>query len=213
MPRAVQRKKSVPAVAIEAAIHSLRGESVILDADLAKIYSVETKALNRAVKRNGAKFPPEFMFQLTKQEGASLRCQVGTSKAGRGGRRYLPFAFTEHGAIMAANVLHSPQAVQMSVFLVRAFIKMRSALTDTRELARKLAALEDALKGAASTRTSPQLSTCSSASWPCWIHRRRRPSHRGLKWDFTPRSQLTGPNPVESDFSDQYLFSLHWRLD
>ncbi len=132
--------------AIESIIRSLRGERIILDGDLARIYGVETKALNRAVKRNSEKFPSDFVFQLTAAEDASLRRQTGTSKRGRGGRRYLPFAFTEHGAIMAANILNSSQAVQMSVFVVRAFIKMRSALTDTRELARKLAALEQELK-------------------------------------------------------------------
>jgi hypothetical protein len=129
------------------AIHTIREERVILDADLARIYGVQTKALNRAVKRNAEKFPVDFIFQLTASEEKSLRCQTGTSKRARGGRRYLPFVFTEHGAIMAANILNSPAAVQMSVFVVRAFIKMRSVLTDTRELARKLAALEQDLKG------------------------------------------------------------------
>ena len=130
---------------VENVIHPIRGERVIIDADLAKLYGVETKALNRAVQRNREKFPPDFMFQLTALEHEALRCQIGTSKTGRGGRRYLPFAFTEHGAIMAANILNSPQAVQMSVFVVRAFIKMRSLLTDTRELAKKLASLEKEL--------------------------------------------------------------------
>lgn len=131
---------------VEPLLHELRGERVILDSDLARLYGVETKALNRAVKRNLEKFPSDFMFQLTAEEAESLRCQSGTSKAGRGGRRYLPYAFTEHGAIMAANVLNSPQAVQMSVFVVRAFLKMRAALTDTRQLAKKLADLEAELK-------------------------------------------------------------------
>ena len=112
---------------------------------MAKLYGVETKALNRAVQRNREKFPPDFMYQLSSREHESLRCQIGTSNKGRGGRRNLPFAFTEHGAIMAANILNSPQAVQMSVFVVRAFVKMRSLLTDSRELAKKLAALEKEL--------------------------------------------------------------------
>lgn len=145
MPHAAKRKKPALPAPIEALIHTLRGERVILDADLAKIYGVETKALNRAVKRNVEKFPTDFMFQLAVAEADTLRRQTGTSNPGRGGRRYLPFAFTEHGAIMAANILNSPQAVQMSVFVVRAFVKMRSVLTDTRELARKLAALEKEL--------------------------------------------------------------------
>ncbi len=136
-------------VPVESLIIRLRGEGVILDSDLAGIYGVETGALNRAVKRNLERFPKDFGFQLTAEEAHALRCQSGISKteagaglmkAGRGGRRYLPYAFTEHGALMAANVLNSPRAVQMSVFVVRAFIRMRAALGDTRELARKLAA-------------------------------------------------------------------------
>ena len=126
-------------------IFTIRGQKVILDHDLAAVYGVETKALNRAVKRNAHRFPPDFIFRLTKDEDDALRCQIGTSK-GKGGRRYLPYAFTEHGAIMTATVLNSPRAVQMSVFVVRAFVRMRAALTDTRELARKLAALEREVK-------------------------------------------------------------------
>ena len=126
-------------------IFTVRGEKVILDQDLAAVYGVETKALNRAVKRNAHRFPPDFIFRLTKDEDDALRYQIGTSK-GKGGRRYLPYAFTEHGAIMAATVLNSPRAVQMSVFVVRAFFRMRAALTDTRDLARKLAALEREVK-------------------------------------------------------------------
>ncbi len=136
----------------------MRGERVILDNDLARVHGVETKALNRAVKRNADRFPPDFVFQLTRAEAGSLRCQSGTleagslrcqsgtSNTGRGGRRYLPHAFTEHGAIMAANVLNSPRAVQMSVYVVRAFVKMRSAFSDSRQLARKLAQLEKELR-------------------------------------------------------------------
>jgi phage regulator Rha-like protein len=131
---------------VESLLRELRGERVILDADLARLYGVQTKTLNRAVRRNAEKFPSDFMFQLTGEEFDSLRCQTGTSNPGRGGRRYLPYAFTEHGAIMAANVLNSPQAVQMSVFVVRAFLKMRAALTDSRALAKKLADLEAELK-------------------------------------------------------------------
>ncbi|MBN2302276.1 MAG: ORF6N domain-containing protein [Lentisphaerae bacterium] len=138
-------------------IFTIRGEKVILDHDLAAVYGVETKALNQAVKRNAAKFPDDFMFRLTAQELTALRSQIVTSKqegmrsqsvtgSGKGGRRYLPYAFTEHGAIMAATVLNSPRAVQMSVFVVRAFVRMRAALTGSRELARKLAALEKEVK-------------------------------------------------------------------
>ena len=134
-----------PLAAIDGVIHTIRSERVIIDADLATLYGVETKALNRAVRRNREKFPPDFLFQLTPREHESLRSQSGTSKSRHGGRRYLPFAFTEHGAIMAANILNSAQAVQMSVFVVRAFVKMRGLLTDTRELAKKLASLEKEL--------------------------------------------------------------------
>ena len=142
-------------VPVESLIITVRGERVILDSDLARIYGVKTGALNRAVKRNLERFPKDFVFKLTTEEAAALRCQSGISKreagaglvnAGRGGRRYLLHAFTEHGALMAANVLNSPRAVQMSVFVVRAFVRMRAALAETRELARKLAALERDLK-------------------------------------------------------------------
>src|SRR3981081_3704623 len=104
-PRKRPNRRKAPGTTapIEAAIHIIRGERVILDAALAKIYGVETRALNRAVKRNRAKFPSDFMLQLTSGEHESLRYQIGTSNVGRGGRRYVPYAFTEHGAIMAAN--------------------------------------------------------------------------------------------------------------
>jgi phage regulator Rha-like protein len=143
-------------------IYEVRGERVMLDSDLASIYGVETKALNRAVKRNRDRFPKDFLFQLSEAEwknlryqiGASssdpkhhsLRYQIGTSTLGHGGRRSRPYVFTEHGAIMAANVLNSQRAVQMSVFVVRAFLKMRALLGDNRDLAQKLAALEKELK-------------------------------------------------------------------
>jgi hypothetical protein len=148
-------KSPAPLSAVEGVIQTVRGERVILDADLAKLYGVTTKALNQAVRRNRDKFPPDFMFELTRkealdlqkaryQEDVILRSQIVTLRHGRH-IKHLPFAFTEHGAIMAANILNSPQAVQMSVFVVRAFIKMRSLLTDTRELAKKLSALEKEL--------------------------------------------------------------------
>ena len=123
---------------ITSTIRTVRGQKVLLDADLAKIYGVETGALNRAVLRNIKRFPADFMFQLTPEEFESLRCQIGISNA-RGGRRYMPYAFTENGAIMAANVLNSPAAVRMSVFVVRAFVQMRDLLGGTKELASCLA--------------------------------------------------------------------------
>lgn len=129
---------------ITSAICTIRGQKVLLDEDLARIYGVTTKALNRAVKRNPKRFPADFTFQLDTAEFESLRYQIGTSK-GRGGRRFHPYAFTEHGAIMAANVLNSPEAVRMSVFVVRAFVQMRDLLGSTKELAKQLAALEKKL--------------------------------------------------------------------
>jgi len=127
---------------IERAIIVVRGEKVMLDSELAEIYGVETKALNQAVKRNAARFPADFMFQLSPKEAESLRSQIVTSKAGRGGRRYRPYAFTEHGALMLANVLNSERAAQTSVMVVRAFVRLRQLLASNAELARKLDALE-----------------------------------------------------------------------
>ena len=118
----------------------------MLDSDLASIYGVETKSLNRAVKRNADRFPRDFMFQISADEWQNLKYQIGASSSGHGGRRRRPYVFTEHGAIMAANVLNSPRAVQMAVFVVRAFLKMRALLGDKRELAQKLASLEKELK-------------------------------------------------------------------
>src|SRR2546430_4338256 len=126
---------------VENAILLIRGERVILDTNLAALYDVETRSLLQAVKRNSERFPSDFMFQLTRKEFDSLRSQSVISK-GRGGRRYLPYAFTEHGAIMAANVLNSKTAVQASVQVVRAFIRLRQMLTSNAELARKLGELE-----------------------------------------------------------------------
>ena len=127
-------------------IREVRGQKVILDTDLARIYGIPTFRLNEAVKRNRERFPEDFMFPLTGAEAAALTSQFAISKKGRGGRRTLPYAFTEHGAIMAANVLNSSHAVQMSVFVVRAFLKMRALLGDKRELAQKLVSLEKELK-------------------------------------------------------------------
>ena len=133
-------------------IVTVRGQKVILDADLARIYGVATKALNQAVKRNIDKFPVDFMFQITPQEVKEMWSQIVTGSPRYRSPKYRPFAFTEHGAIMAATVLNSPQAVQMSVFVVRAFVAMRSVLTDTRDLARKLAQLESEVKARLDTQ-------------------------------------------------------------
>ncbi|MBI5759700.1 MAG: ORF6N domain-containing protein [Planctomycetales bacterium] len=123
-------------------IHEIRVQKVILDSDLAKLYGVETKTLNRAVKRNSERFPSDFLLQLTAEEFDSLRYQFGTSNVGRGGRRHLPVAFTEHGAFMAAGLLNSPRAVEISVFVVRAFVKLRQLVLAHKDLAGKLDQLE-----------------------------------------------------------------------
>jgi len=133
---------------IDSMIQSIRGLRVMLDADLARIYGVSTSRFNEAVKRNKQRFPEDFMFQLTADEAAALRSQIAISKAGRGQhRKYRPYAFTEHGALMAANILNSSCAVEMSVFVVRAFVKMRETLLGSRDLAKKLAELEEKLTG------------------------------------------------------------------
>ena len=139
-------------------IYEVHGQKVMLDADLARIYGVTTRRLNEQVKRNTSRFPGDFVFQVTVEELKSIRCQNSIASkeavmrsqiatASKRNVRFLPYAFTEHGAIMAANVLNSPRAVQMSVFVVRAFVKMRGLLTNSCGLARKLAALEKELKG------------------------------------------------------------------
>jgi len=135
----------IPYEPIEQLIRVIRGQRVILDTDLAQTYGALTWRLNEQVKRNRDRFPADFMFQLTEGENKALTSQFAMSKKGRGGRRTLPFAFTEHGAFMAANVLNSSHAVQMSVFVVRAFVKMREVLAQNKELAAKLAELERAL--------------------------------------------------------------------
>jgi hypothetical protein len=136
------------AVPIDDVIHTIRGERVILDADLARIYGVETRVLNQAVRRNRTKFPPDFLLEITTAEAGNLgrsRSQFVILKRGHN-VKFSPFAFTEHGALMVATILKNPQATQMSVFVIRAFIKMRSLLTDTRALAKKLSSLETELK-------------------------------------------------------------------
>lgn len=140
-----KRAQTIPADIVTSRIRTIRGQKIILDSDLAEIYGTETKVLNRALKRNSDRFPADFIFRLTIEETESLRCQIGTSKRGRGGRRFLPYAFTENGAIMVANILNSPQAVRMSVFVVRAFVQMRELLSGSRELAVELKKIEATL--------------------------------------------------------------------
>jgi chromosome segregation ATPase len=120
----------------------LRNQKVILDTDLAELYGVPVKQLNQQVKRNSDRFPEDFVFTLSKGEHETLRSQIVTSNPARGGRRYLPHAFTEHGAIMAASVLNSKRAVEMSIFVVRAFVRMRETLLVNQRVVSKLSELE-----------------------------------------------------------------------
>jgi hypothetical protein len=135
----------VPLEAIALRIVQIRGQRVIVDSDLAALYHVPTKRFNEAVKRNLAKFPADFMFGLTDAEFATLRSQFATSNAstsGRGGRRYAPSVFTEHGALMAATILSSPRAIEVSVYIVRAFVRLRELAATHGDLAKQLSELE-----------------------------------------------------------------------
>lgn len=125
---------------IQQAILLLRGHKVMLDFDLAGLYGVETKVLNKAVKRNLARFPDDFMFELSEEEFAGLRFQFGTSRWG--GRRYRPYAFTEQGVAMLSSVLRSERAVNVNIEIMRAFVRLRAMLSSHEDLAHKLAALE-----------------------------------------------------------------------
>ncbi len=144
MPR--DRKASiVPLERVVSRIFLVRGQKVMLDADLAELYGVTTRRLNEQVRRNANRFPGDFAFQVTNQEFAILMSQNATSSQDarrHGGRRKNPLVFTEHGAIMAATVLNSSRAVQVSVFVVRAFVTLRETLSSNKELARKLNELE-----------------------------------------------------------------------
>jgi len=136
-------KALIPAERIERQIILLRGHKVMLDSDLAELYGVETFNLNKAVKRNIDRFPEDFMFQLTKEEFGNLIFQIGMSKPeGRGGRRYLPYAFTEQGVAMLSSVLHSDRAVSVNIEIMRTFVRLRRMLESHAALARKLDDLE-----------------------------------------------------------------------
>ena len=128
---------------IENKIYFIRNKKVMLDGDLAELYGISTKRLNEQVRRNIDRFPEDFMFILSKEESDSLRSQIATLKKGRGQHsKYLPYAFTEHGAIMAATILNSPRAVEMSIFVVRAFVKLREMLSSHKDLKRKIEEME-----------------------------------------------------------------------
>ncbi len=133
---------TIPIERVEQAIFVIRGERVIIDSDLAKLYGVTTARLNQQVRRNGERFPADFMFELTKGENESLMLRFATSKGGRGGRRTLPLVFTEHGAIYGGECAKQQKAVKASVQVVRAFVRLRRMLVSNAELARKLEELE-----------------------------------------------------------------------
>jgi hypothetical protein len=132
----------VPPGKIERRIIVIRGENVMLDDDLASMYVVETRVLVQAVKRNAKRFPPDFMFQLSRAEFDALRSQLGLSSPGRGGRRYPPHAFTEQGVAMLSSVLRSSRAVHVNIEIVRAFVRLRQLAGSVTELRRKVDALE-----------------------------------------------------------------------
>jgi len=128
---------------VSSAIVVVRGQKVLLDTELAALYGLTPKRLNEQVRRNQTRFPADFMFKISSEEAAALRSQFATIEVGRGKhRKYPPYAFTEHGPIMVASVLNSPRTIEMSVFVVRAFVKLREMLANNRELARRFAELE-----------------------------------------------------------------------
>lgn len=129
-------------IVIEKMIYIIRDQKVMLDCDLAELYEVDTKVLNQGVKRNIGRFPQDFMFQLTQEECNSLRSQIVTSKVGRGGRRYLPYVFTENGVAMLSSVLSSEKAIQINVSIMRIFTRLRSFLMLEKDLSDRVTKLE-----------------------------------------------------------------------
>jgi hypothetical protein len=144
-----------PLEAVTPRIATVRGQRVVIDADLAALYGVPTKCFNEAVKRNLAKFPADFMFALTQDEWDCLRSQIATLNVGRGRhRKYLPYAFTEHGALMAATVLNSPRAVDVAIYVVRAFVRLREVAATHGDLAQRLDDLESKTEALAESHDS-----------------------------------------------------------
>ena len=135
-------KALIPVEMIERKIYLIRGQKVMLDSDLAGLYQVPTKRLTEQVKRNILRFPVDFMFQLTSEEAEILRSQFATSRSGHGGRRYLPYVFTEQGVAMLSSVLNSDRAIQVNIAIMRTFVKLREILSTHKELAHKLSELE-----------------------------------------------------------------------
>jgi hypothetical protein len=141
MPAARKKNLTSPPP-MESMIHVVRGHKVMIDSDLAKLYGVATKALNQAVRRHVKRFPQDFMFQLTAGEVENLRSQIVTSSSSYGGRRYLPYVFTEHGVVMLSSVLNSERATQMNIAIVRAFVRLRELISAHQDLASRIEKLE-----------------------------------------------------------------------
>jgi phage regulator Rha-like protein len=133
-------KHLIPHETIETSIFLIRGQKIMLSPHLAELYGIDTKYLNRAVKRNAKRFPEDFMFRLNQNEMKDLRCHFGTSRWG--GRRYLPYAFTEQGVAMLSSVINSERAIQVNIVIMRAFVKLRQILTANKDLTAKLEELE-----------------------------------------------------------------------
>jgi phage regulator Rha-like protein len=169
------QKSIIPGALISQKIFFVRGTRVMLDVDLARLYGVETKNLNKAVKRNASRFPFDFMFQLSSKEMQNLRFQIGTSKSAQGGRRYAPYAFTEQGIAMLSSVLRSVRAVQANVAIMRTFVRLREMLTTHEELRRKIDAMEkryDARFQAVFEAIRQMLETPTPAKKPIGFHAR-----------------------------------------
>jgi hypothetical protein len=144
------RKSRVPSRPVQHHIHIIRGQKVMLDSELAALYQVQTFRLNEAVKRNHARFPEDFMFQLSRKEVEALTSQTAISKVGSGGRRTLPYAFTEHGVAMLSSVLRSERAVQMNIMIIRTFVHLREMIAANKDLAERIGKLEAGHRQAAS---------------------------------------------------------------
>jgi hypothetical protein len=174
----------VPRALISQKIFFVRGTRVMLDADLARLYRVVTKNLNKAVKRNASRFPSDFMFQLSSNEMRDLRFQIGTSKREQGGRRYSPYAFTEQGIAMLSSVLSSSRAVQVNVAVMRTFVRLREMLATHEELRRKIDAMEkryDARFQAVFETIRQMLATPVPVKKPIGFHARLEGSAKSAK--------------------------------
>jgi hypothetical protein len=193
MAGALARVAAVDPDRIHRSVFRLRGQNVLLDSDLAALYGVEVKALNQAVSRNKARFPPDFMFQLGAGEAGALRSQSVTAKNGRGGRRTRPYAFTEQGVAMLSSVLRSPRAIRVNIEIMRVFVHVRRMVGAHHELANKLDALEQkydgqftvvfrAIRGLmAPARRSPRLIGFRPGTAPARGRHEKATNHRGTR--------------------------------